>query len=345
MKINRQELLSAIEAVTPALASKEMIEELVHVWFSGKYVSAYNDASLGMRAPVDCELIGGVRGKLITGILRHSRAKEFEVELLEDGNAKLKAGKTIFSLALLPQERNPWHLPKLGKAEPIKGSQELLGGLRAVKTSIGTGTTRPEQLGVTFIRDGDYLNLFATDSHSLSKATMEMPEHWPKIDRVIWPTPFIDQILKLKDINELEIWVRENEVIAHYAGLMIYSRTVACKKPLDFQKMEDENETDKVTPIPKRLRLALERACTLLEGQPNEKLEVEAQGEELKFTAKTPRGNLSDRIKFDKPITSKDCFIRPDLMLRALPLCETMAFAPRSIVLESPGFKYWLAAT
>lgn len=345
MQVNRSLLLSAIESIKPALASKEMIEELCCVWLDGKYAIAYNDSSLGMRVPLQCDLKGGIRGNLLLGILTHSRAKEFSVTL-EDEVAELKSGRSRFKLTLLAQDRCPWSLPDINKADPIQVSMEFLEALETVRISIGTGTTRAEQLGVTIYREETDLCMFTTDSNSVSSYSLPIPDNWPKkLGRVIWPTPFIDQLLKLKKLKHyLEIWPRENDVTAHYEGLMIYSRTVNNLKPVDFRKIENENKSNKSTPIPKKLRLSMERACILLNGQPNEKLEILYDGENIKLMSQTPRGSLTDNMNVSSPLEERKYSINPELLKRAIPLCDTITFAPRSIVLSNKQFSYYLSA-
>src|SRR5260370_904174 len=122
----RKEFLEVLETTKPALSTKELIEELLHFWSDGKFITAYNDQSLGIQVPFESEFKGGIRGTIILGMLEHSRAKQIEMEIPEEGEATIKCGRARIKLPLLPPERAIFELPDFKKLKPYSITTSFL---------------------------------------------------------------------------------------------------------------------------------------------------------------------------------------------------------------------------
>ena len=374
MKLERAVLLAAAETIKPALATKENFEDQTHIWSDGETLTAYNSTSLGITIPFKSELKGGIRGSVLLGILSNSRAKEVEITAQKE-EAEIKAGRTRLRLALLPADRALWTFPSLSKTKGSSLPTGFLDALKAVLISTGNGTTAPEQLGVTISGEGGQVHLFTTDSETIAWKTAVRPKDWAD-GRVIVPTPFIEQLIRLGDdktmlyfVNGTEKnWmvemnneayekagrkerlksegIKTNGIIAATGnGTRIFARIVDSPKPLDFAKIATDNmkQTDPVA-IPTRLRLALERASVMLNGQSSEFMELGVERDRMNIYAKTPYGELRDSMVLDRELPKMSCKLNPNMLKRALPLCDKIGFSEHSVVLTGERFVY-LAAT
>lgn len=345
MKLEREPLLKALETAKPALATKELIEELLCFWMDGKTLTAYNDASLGIQVPFVSELKGGLRGSILLGMLSHSRAKDVEIELPTEGEALIKAGRTKLKLSLLDAEKAIWEMPKLGKAKGYKLSKAFLEAMKLVLLSIGNNSAKPDTMGVTVILQGG-LQFYSTDDKTISWATIKDVDGWPLKPgvRTTIPTEFITQLLRIAD-DKTELFLTENDVLAKTVdGVRLFARLIDVPSPMNYKKIIDESMGGiQLVTIPVRLKLALERATIMLEGHDEEAVEVEIADDVLRLYAKTAFGELRDSIKleeFPKPVKIK---VNPAMMKRGLPYTANMGMSGELTVMSGKNFLYLIS--
>lgn len=116
MKINRLELLSALDKVKGGLAQKEMIEQTTHFAFADQKVMTYND-EISISHPVDgLELEGAVKAEELYSLLSKIKQGEIEIEVKEE-ELHINAGKTTRAgIAFQPEVKLPMdELGKIGK--------------------------------------------------------------------------------------------------------------------------------------------------------------------------------------------------------------------------------------
>lgn len=318
MKLERKALLDALETVRPGLLNKAQIEAFSHIWFSGAKVMAYNDTNLGMEAPFECELKGGVRGPLLLGMLNASRAKE--VEITEQGSDEilLKAGGTKLTLPLLPAEDAVWKFPKT-ETKPFTLTKELLKAVDAVLVSTSDPEpSTPEKLGVTFepSTEEGWMNLYTTDSVTIAASSCPLPKGY-KCSRVTTPTAFwVETLKQCKEGGK--VWLLEDSIIAESEkGVRIFAKLVDVPNPVDFEgnikTALPKAWAKKALPVPPRLPLAFQRACILLEGHEQGSVLVSAAQERVRLEAKSSFGELKESIKLeDGKTVSEDVEIALD---------------------------------
>lgn len=99
MKINKQNLLIALEIVKPGLASKELIEQSTSFCFISGSVVTYNDR-ISVSCPVeDLELEGAVNATELYAYIKKVKQDEITAEI-EDSEILLKAGRSKVGLTL-----------------------------------------------------------------------------------------------------------------------------------------------------------------------------------------------------------------------------------------------------
>ncbi len=119
MKINRAELLNALEKVRPGLATKEVIEQSTSFAFMGDRVVTYND-EISVSHPVKgLDVTGAVKAQTLYGYLNKVKQDDIDV-VLEENQVIIKAGRAKAGLVLehevvLPVEE----IGKIGKWHPL----------------------------------------------------------------------------------------------------------------------------------------------------------------------------------------------------------------------------------
>lgn len=339
MKIARLDLIAALQIAAPALAVKDLVVELSHFWFSGSTLLAYNDV-IGIEAPLVLDLVGGLRGALLLGLLENSKAKDVNVEFGEDGVAKVTAGGAKFKLALLDYKRAVWQFPRLG-ASPTDLLSGFLPAIEKVLPTVGVDTSVPDQLGVTVVSDEQWMDFYTTDSKTVTWSSLSLTQGSNFPSRFVLPTTFCEQLLRLcKDGGEMA--VTTNDVVAQSkSGVRLYTRLVDVPRPVDFDAaisgLLKEGYRKLAAEIPLRLELALERALIMLQGLPNEAIEFKVGDGVLELYAKTPNGEIKDTMSLEHAFEPCTVRIDPALVKRALSNSKTFFLMPKCAVMLGDG--------
>jgi DNA polymerase III sliding clamp (beta) subunit (PCNA family) len=348
MKLPRQELLTALEVAKPALASKDLVEELTCLWFDGRRVTAYND-TIGISFAFESDFQGGLRGSLLLGLLDHSRARDVEITASDKESEMLvKAAGARLKLALLPPARSVFDYPEFPEDRAWVIAKEFLEALPRVMLSVGQDVSIPDQLGVTLRTQGDRLHLYATDSKTISAASIARPKGC-EIRHAIIPTLFCEQLLKLcKDGGHFYV-DRDTALVRSNKGVGLLGRLVNAARPIPFaetiQRYMPKDPNGSAVPVPSRLKLALERASVVLEGAPGDPLEMSFDGDFLDIYAKTPYGEIKDEIKLDREHANTRARVHPELIKRALGHASEMTLIPGCLLMLGAGGYTYLVST
>jgi DNA polymerase III sliding clamp (beta) subunit (PCNA family) len=119
MKVNRSELLEALERVRPGLSSKEMIEQTTSFAFKGGRVMTYND-EISVSHPIKgLDIEGAVKAEELHKFLSKTKKDEIELEIVES-EIQITAGKAKMGITLQEEIKLP--LEELGE---IKGWEKI----------------------------------------------------------------------------------------------------------------------------------------------------------------------------------------------------------------------------
>jgi DNA polymerase III sliding clamp (beta) subunit (PCNA family) len=93
MQLNRQEVLKALQIVSPGLAAREIIEQSTSFVFAGGHLLTYND-EVAVRCPLpgSDDLNGAVKSKELYALVSKLKGETIDLEV-EDGKIKIKGGK------------------------------------------------------------------------------------------------------------------------------------------------------------------------------------------------------------------------------------------------------------
>lgn len=345
MELVRADFLKAIETVKPALATKELLTELCHIWMDGTHITAYNDSSLGIQVPFTSELKGGLRGSLLLGVMGFSRADNVSIDLNGE-EANFKCGRTKLKLPLLDPDRSVWQLPDVGKVKAISTTKSFIEKLKGVLISAGNSTSIPDQLGVTFIKDKDgTLNMYTTDAKTIAWAKVKEKDvkGWPdKPKRMTIPTQFIEELIKLAGKNNAKLFISPGGVIAECSGgVKLFTRLVDVPNPNDYATIVEDTLRDmKFAGLPKGIGRAMERASIMLADQQDEFVNIKVEDVLVKVSAKTPVGDLRDTLESKSKMPTASLKIHPEMIKRALPYATEISFSNSTTVLRNEYLTY-----
>lgn len=301
----RKDLLRQLALCAPALAKTDFVKIMSHFCFTGSTLYAYND-QIGVVLPCKTEFKGGVAGEVFLGLLNQSKARELELNEI-DGNLQIKAGATNkMKLGLESPESFVWACPKSKPDSVIdigKKVGEFLRCIDSVMHSVSGDTTIPDQLGVTFMAQGDGVAMYATDHHSMSFAHFKLKTKWPA--RVILPSLFCTHLKTVcAGADNLTIEVHRDHVLATVMDkaigkITIFSRVIESERPFDFKaEFEDSypaKAKSQAVPIPSKMKLILERACIISDSKTGRtKTSIRAGEGKLSFISKSDRGEVID---------------------------------------------------
>lgn len=342
MSFPRRDFLDTLNLAKPGLASKDLIEELCCYWFQGNELYAYNDL-IGLQVPFKTDFVGGLRGSLLLGLLDKSRAKEITISPLNGGSEMLvKAANTRLTLALLEQNRALWEVPQFDRSKSFVMEKEFIDALENVLVSVGGDTSVPDQLGVTVLATNNTLDLFTTDNNTISWQRLPKPKSY-NIERVIIPTAFCEQLLRLFRDGAYIIITEDSIMAQNTKGLFLFSRLIESSRPLDLADMvasslPETYEKDLIS-VPSRLKLAIERVTIVLENRVGQAAEfyIEENSRFLRLYCKTDLGEIKDSMRLDQEHPSVKISVDPILIRRALANRTQFLLTDHCLVLAGPG--------
>lgn len=352
MKIDRKELLTVLEIVKPALARNDQVEAYSHIWFSGTAVSAYDDAiGLGITAPLKTEFKGGIRGTVLLGVLSNSGAKDVDFSQGDSESLKITAGRSRFETPCLPLEQQLWKFSKGKGAKTFTLTDEMASVLKRTLIATGADLSMPETLGITMLGGKKTLYFYATDTKSVARGIVDKPDGWdlPEGERIIVPSTFLDQLLKL---SAPEVLVATDCITASSGGVTIYSKLLQSEKPLDFlnvcKRHLPNDYVNMSFPIPGNMANAIERVLVVMKA-PGQFLAVDMVKDTLSMTVGEQHayGELHETFAIKDKTLEANIMVDPSLIKRGLDVCIEMVIGEKAIVMigEADGdFLYLISA-
>lgn len=200
MKINKKNLLKALEVVKPGLANKEMIEQTTSFCFIKGNVVTYND-EISISCPVkDIELEGAVNSNELYSFVSRVKADELEMEI-KDNEILLKAGRSKAGLTLHSDITLP--IEEIGKIKKWKIlPDDFLEGLKFTMGACSRDMSRPVLTCVHVNKD----ILESSDDYRF--AYFKLKDEIP-IKTFLLPATSCSKVVRMKpiEISEGEGWI------------------------------------------------------------------------------------------------------------------------------------------
>lgn len=245
MKLNKDELKSALEVVKPGLASKEIIEQSTSFAFMDGRVVTYND-EISISHPVEgLSIEGAVKAEELYKLLSKLKKDEIEMELTES-EVILSSGRMRAGLVLMKEIKLP--LEELGDMDGKwkKLPENFVEGL---KFAIGSCSSDMSQAILTCVHiTNDFME--ASDSFRISIYFVKLP-----VKDVLLPAPSAKHLLGFTPTHILEgtSWVH----FKNAAGTILSCRIFEDKFPNTAHIVNVEGESIQ---FPRTLTEILDRA-------------------------------------------------------------------------------------
>jgi DNA polymerase III sliding clamp (beta) subunit (PCNA family) len=347
--MDRKELIAKLERVSPALASGNLIPIMRHFWFTGSHLMAYND-QIAIATPFETEFKGAVLGDTIVNLLKASGAKDVKVEPDDNGNLSIKAASARLRLPLLPPEDFIFKMPALPKSDSIMLPGEREAFLEALEMGlmcVSTDTSKPDQLGVTIIPSDGKLLFGATNFASMVFVHMKSKAAPHLKERVILPTAFVQQIIKLAKDNDAALFIMADHALFTDGETTVFGRLIESDDPVNFERLANENlpanHKKIAVPIPNNLRLILDRAVIVCDATMNQhKTQISVADGRALFYSKSERGEVKDEIKAD--VDDLDAImVEPKLLRNACDRFDDYILSDKCVALLRPDMLYLVA--
>lgn len=314
--MNRQDLIDKLSLLQPALATNNFLQILTHFWFDGETAVAYNDR-IGitvMFKDVKPGFKGCVPGNTLLGLLRSSTAAD--VMLTEDDGWFVIKTKVIDAkLAMIPikEAKDVWDIRKLRGDHKSLGipANVLIPALVRCLCSTTDDTSTPDQLGVTFIPNGDdTISLYATDNNTLTRVIIdgELDE------RVIVSAEFCRQVVALVDRNSkkpVDLRITSTYALLTTDKAVLYGKLIESEKPVPFENQFKHhfpnNLRGSLVGIPKFMAAALERSLVMAAaGEGEARMTIECKSNRFKcvtsaVVGQDTIGTITDSIDLKHP--------------------------------------------
>jgi len=304
MKIDRKELLTALEPLKPALSNRGAVVELSHIWFDSEFAYAH-DGGMGVRVKLETPFKLGVPGNLLLGLLNQAGAESLTLDAKEDTLA-FKAGKSNVKLATLPLDSRVWPYPEKPTSKPvatIKVSEALIAGLKQVFVVKPSNPTRMEHHGVSIFPVEKEVDLYTTDSKMVAVTPVTEPLVG-KIKSAVLPRNFAEQLVaQCKAGAELKLYSDCFTVTAS-PKVTLYSNVFDTSDMYDMPSIADKFSDEKAAPpfkLPEGFSGTLERAV-LMAGADEPAVQLITDGKTLLVTGRFKYGELSEQFAVDKAL-------------------------------------------
>jgi DNA polymerase III sliding clamp (beta) subunit (PCNA family) len=313
--MKREDILSALSAVDPAVAANDLIPVLTHYWFTGKQVMAFNDV-IAISVPYETEFKGAIRSSLLSGILSKLDGSEVTFTV-EDGHVIIKSRRSRMKVPLMSTESFLFEFPKVKTEDAtltLTGDKisELAASLDICLQSLSRRVSEPQRLGVTVVPGKKSLGFYATDSVTMSAATIAAKGHGLE-HHVTLAKPFCESALKMmtrKGVDKVSLFITDDYAMLVTDVGKLHGRLVDDPNPPKFKdviKQYMPGDVDNyLVDIPEKLSAALDRAHLVIHKalEPVTKISVgEDKGKSrIRISAKSEQGEVSESIEIDEHV-------------------------------------------
>lgn len=345
--MERSKLIDILSDVEPALAVKELVPVLSHFWFTGKTVMAYND-HIAISTPCKTEFKGAVPRTLLS-LLKTSKAKDVEFDV--DGeNMIVKAATSKFKLSVLPKEDFVFTMPSAQDVQKLPVDVgRFLQALEACMKSVGHDTSQADHMGVTLIRDGKQLLLFATDRATITHGSVAIKGELTFKGRAILPADFCHELMRIaKGATELRLEIDNEHVFLTHNGTNLFGRLVEPDAPLDFVSLLDRLYPERfekvMCEIPTKLQAILDRAIIVTDAAVDKtKMKITVAEGIAKFASSSERGEVTDRLQVQDMHPAVTCVVDPKRFRDGYGVFTKFLMTKHAVIMTKDAIVYLVA--
>jgi DNA polymerase III sliding clamp (beta) subunit (PCNA family) len=313
MKINKTDLLAALETVKPGLASKETtIEQSTSFAFMNDRIVTYND-EISISHPVEgLEITGAVNANELYNLLAKLKKEEIEIDV-ENSELHLKCGKAKAGLTLQEEIKLP--IDEMGSVGKWKTIPEGL--LKAMKFAMGSTVNDNTQPILKCVHVNQTGFVEASDSFRISRVTLQ--EKLP-VNTFLIPAPSVAKVVRMAPIKmaEGEGWIHFKTEVGTIISCRVYADD-SFPDTTPFLKVKGEQVT-----LPETTKEVLEKAMVFCKGNGigDETVEISLENGKLKIKSQSESGWFEEeiRIKYagESIVFSITPYMLKDILLETL---------------------------
>lgn len=332
MKIDRQELLDALEIVKPGLANKEIIEQSTSFAFMEGRIVTFND-EISISHPVSgLNITGAVKAEEFYGILNKLKKEEITI-VLKENELILKSGSSKAGLVLQAEISLP-----LDEIEEINKWGRLPANfVEALKFTVHATSrdmSRPILTCVHINKDG-----FVEASDSNRVALFELIKEMP-VDTFLIPSHTVLEIIKMaptkvaKSPNWIHFKTKKGTIISCRIFVDSFPDT---KEILKVQGVQIE--------FPKIVQEVLDRASVFAKREQSldENVTISLEDHFMNIESKSDFGWFKERIKIEFDLIPISFNITPNLLMDILNKTHTCIISDTMIKFEASLWQYVIA--
>jgi DNA polymerase III sliding clamp (beta) subunit (PCNA family) len=312
--MNREELVTKLETLKPALTNNNLVNIFSHYSFYGIQVTAYNDA-LAISAPCKTGAVFALSGKTLLELLKNSGAEDVDFKM-EMNDVAVTCGKSRFKLPFLGAKEFLYEAPKEKPILTLKLNDKLREAIAICLTTSARDDTMRAIRGVCFKDalyscDGDTISRVAVDGLDASGLTVS--------------DVFCDAILAIEGDGELDIG--QEWAVARIGHYTVDGRMTGTESPIDHAALIAQHADEPTfVKAPAELDAALARARVVADLESSLTLLTITKGK-LKLTTSTSYGDVTDEVPL-KGHPDAAAAVHASLVHRSLKVCDEIAITP-----------------
>lgn len=329
MKVNRGQLLRQLEAVSPGLSKREILEQSDHFCFKDGRVITFND-EVACSTDVELKIEGAVPSNPMLALLRKLSEEEVEMKL-EDGELRVQGDKRRAGIRVEAEVS----LPIEGIEEPGKWREVPSELIEAIKV-VGHCAGHNESLfKLTCIHlHPEWVE--ACDNYQMARYPLETGLAKPTLVRQAALSGVLTR--DMKQWSDTENWL-------HFCmadGLILSLR----------RYMEEYSDLSKIlvvtgmpAKLPKGLEDALSKAEIFTADRDDANLvKVELRKGRMKLTGRGPQGWYAEQRKVDYSGEDLAFMVSPKLLLEITKRADTCEITEGRLKVDGGKFT-WVACT
>lgn len=186
-----------------------------------------------------------VNARFFSEIIKKLPEEFIDIEVNDKLIAKITSGASEFEINGLPANQFP-ELPNLEKDNVINlDSQSLIDLINETAVAISNQEIRPILTGIHFEIENSILSATATDSHRLSKRTLNLNDGNSHNYDIIIPGKSFIELTRIidDDIDKIKMFISSNQVLFSFKETNFYTRLLEGTYPDTSRLISEESNT------------------------------------------------------------------------------------------------------
>lgn len=361
MKVDREELLAALNAASLVVDPGHSIEVFSKVWLFEDYVLGFNASGLVIQVPCPIPSIGGVDGKLLAQLLDKTETEKIELITTDDGQLLVTDEDRLHIKMPVLEETDVVHtvseIPDLNEDHLIEGDAgcflEEISLPAMLQLSTLKSETMPEFASLVIdLKAGEASHalpqafIYTSDRQTINRTVFKSWEMKANPGRYLVPLEFVRTLLRLADVfKEGTIAFDKNYIVAtNEDGAGLFTRLHQTSNNVDFEDAilriwpDRKLKPKLMVDIPSELKVVLNQAKLVCKAD-NDIVRLVVSDGTLKVTAEGGKARYSAALDLENhppAAVNLNC----SRLLQVLPHANKMLLLQNAAAFRGPN-KFW----